>query len=201
MIEGGGMSFATTPADRGKPSRPGGISPLTFRLPEDHSLWSVGWQRDVAESGHPDKQYMTVRKYLPDGKEAGAYLPRLLFPPGLEPAVKSWQNSGSITVAHDRVGLWVYSGEVGTKTEWVELDLNGNLLGRWRLDQLAGNTRVALTTDGHVFVQNLGAKDKMHEFNTLNRESSTWQPVESPPSSWLEGADGGFRGKVNAIPG
>jgi len=189
-IEGGGIEFRDNSGTPRKTIQTGRYFPTHISFAEDHSLWSLGWQRDAANSGDPDKQYMIVRKYLPDGKEAGAYLPRSLFPPGLEPGMERWQKSGSIVVAHDRVGLWVYSGEIGTKTEWVELDLNGNLLGRWGLDQFYGNTRVALTTDGHVFVQNYGAKDKTHQLYKLNRESSTWQPVDSPPSGRLEGADG-----------
>jgi len=189
--EGGGIEFRDNSGTLRQTVRTGRYFPAHLSFAEDHSLWSLGWQRDASREGTPDRQgYMTVRKYLPNGKEAGAYLPRSLFPPGLEPGMESWQRSGSIVVAHDRVGLWVYSGDNGDLTEWVELDLNGNLLGRWRLDQFSGKARVALTTDGHVFVQDYDQRAKAHWLHKLNRDSSTWQPVEAAPSGRLEGADG-----------
>ena len=157
---------------------------------EDHSLWSFGWQRDAADLERADRQdYLTVRKYLPGGKEAGGYLPRSLFPPGLEPGGDSWQASSTISVTRDRVGLWAWSGRDSDHTEWVELDLNGNLLGRWRLDPFHVQT-IAFTTDGHVFVESRNPKTPDLSLYALDRESSTWRRVEAPPIGRLEGADG-----------
>ena len=133
---------------------------------------------------------MTVRKYGPDGKEAGAYLPRSLFPAGLEPGMTGWQRSSSIVVAHDRVGLRAFSGDRGDKTEWVELDLKGVLLSRLRLDEFRHFPRVALTVDGDLFVQNQESKTQTHRLYKLDRASSAWQMVDTPPGGWLEGADG-----------
>ncbi len=158
---------------------------------EDYSLWSLGWQRDAADGTRADRRdYMTVRKYGPDGKESGAYLPRSSFPPGLEPGMPSWQRSNSIVVAHDRVGLWADSGDNDGKTEWVELDLTGVLLGRWRLDEFSYSPRVAPTTDGHLFVQDQDSKTHAHRLYKLDRASSAWQEVDAPPSGRMEGADG-----------
>jgi hypothetical protein len=189
--KGGGIDFHDSSGTLTRTIQTGRYLPSHIAFAEDHSLWSFGCQLDAANPAQPDRQdYLTVRKYLPNGKEAGAYLPRSLFPPGQEPGDVSWQRSSSITVAHDRVGLWAYSGESGDQTEWVELDSNGNLLGRWRLDQFYWDTRIAFTTDGHLFVQNKDSKTKAHRLYTLDRASSTWQAVEAPPSGWLEGADG-----------
>ena len=158
---------------------------------DEHTLWSFGFQVDATDDSVPDKKdYRTVRKYSSDGKLAGAYLPRSLFPAGMEPGEHSWQNSSSIVVAHDRVGLWAYSGASGDETEWVELDLSGNLLGRWRLDQFARGTKVALTTDGHVFVQTRDAKFPNDRLYTLERASATWQALSDPPPGEMQGADG-----------
>ena len=74
--------------------------------------------------------------------------------------------------------------------EWVEVDLNANLLGRWRLDQFNWDTSIAFTADGHLFVQNKDSKTEAHRLYTLNRASSTWQAVDGSPGGWLEGADG-----------
>ena len=189
--KGGGIDFRDRYGTFLKTIETGRYLPAHISFAEDHSLWSFGCQLDAADGARTDQHdYMTVRKYLPNGKEAGAYLARSLFPRGLEPADVSWQRSGSITVAHDRVGLWAYSGESGDETEWVELDLNGNLLGRWRLDQVYKDTKIALTTDGHLFVQSNDSKTKARRLYTLDRASSTWQPVEEPQSGWLNSADG-----------
>jgi hypothetical protein len=163
---------------------------------EDHSLWTLGYQ---VKADHPamrdESAYMIVRKFLPSGQQAGAYLPRSLFPPGLPPGEQTWQASNCITVAHDRVGLWVNSGPGGTMTEWVELDLDGNLTGRWRLDPFSHELRVALTSDGRAFVQHLSNVDSntralTYRVLTLNRSSSSWQPIPTAPSGRLVGAEG-----------
>jgi hypothetical protein len=189
--KGGGIDFHDKYGTLMRTIQTGTYVPAHISFAEDHSVWSFGYQLDAADGTRSDRQdYMTVRKYLPSGKEAGAYLPRSLFPPGLEPAELSWQRSSSISVAHDRVGLWADSGENSDQTEWLELDLNGNLLGRWRLDQFSWDTKIALTTDGHLFVQNRDSKTKAHRLYTLDRATSTWRVVDAPVSGGLEGADG-----------
>ena len=188
--KGGGFDLRDRSGALTKTIQTGRYIPAHVSFAEDHSLWSLGVQLDAAESERPDHDYMAVRRYRPDGRETGAYLPRSLFPPGLEPAMGGWQRSRSIAVAHDRVGLWVYSAKNGNATEWVELDLNGNLLGRWPLDPFYRNTRMALTTDGHVFVQHFDPEAETYRIHTLSRDSSTWQLVEGAPNGWLEGADG-----------
>ena len=56
---------------------------------DDRSLWAFGWQ-----TGQP-REYMTVRKYSPEGKEVAAFLPRSLFPPGMEPGMGDGRKCGS----------------------------------------------------------------------------------------------------------
>jgi hypothetical protein len=169
----------------------GRYRPTHLSFGEDHSLWSLGWQTDAANPHMPDhSDYMIVRRFLPGGQQAGAYLPRSSFPRGLEPGDESWQRSNCITVTSDRVGLWVNSGMVGAKTEWVEMDLDGKLTGRWRLDPFFYEIRVALTADGHVFVHHAEPDAKSYTLLTLDRASSTWQPVRPAPNGDLVGADG-----------
>lgn len=189
--KGSGIDFRDSSGTLKRTIQTGRYVAAYLSFAEDHSLWSLGWQVDAAESSRPARpDYMTVRKYGLDGKEAGAYLPRSLFPPGLEPGMQGWQRSNSLVVTHDRVGLWACSGDSGDKTEWVELDLNGVLVGRWRLDQFRYWPRMALTTDGHLFVQDVDSKTQSHRLYTLDRASSAWQAVDAPPSGNLEGADG-----------
>jgi hypothetical protein len=49
---------------------------------------------------------------------------------------------------------------------------------------------VALTADGHVFVQNFDVKSKVHLLYILDRGSSAWQLLGPSPSGWLASADG-----------
>jgi hypothetical protein len=179
--------------------------PTHLAFGEDHSLWTLGYQ---SRPGHPelwdDADYMIVRKFLPDGRQVAGYLPRSRFPHGMAPGSQTWQMSNCITVGHDRVGLWVYSGMSGNKTEWVELSLDGQLTGRWRLDSYSNELRVALTSDGHVFIQYANVNPSGHgiayELLTLDRSSSTWRPVQTAPEGELVSADGDeliFADRVN----
>jgi hypothetical protein len=82
--------------------------PAHLSFGEDHSLWSVGWQRRASTA--------TLRE----------------FARGLEPGSEEWQER-RITVTSDRAGIEAISGNVSNQREWVELDLNGVLKGRWKL--------------------------------------------------------------------
>jgi hypothetical protein len=163
--------------------------PSHLSFATDHSLWSLGFQRDAARPNLPDRQdYPIVRKYSTEGKEVGAYLPRSLFPPGLEPGMEGWQTR-QVTVTADCVGLEVYSGQVGNQKEWVELDLTGKLLGRWRLDTSDEFPGVALTTDHQAYVHRFDRESKSTRTFRLDRAASAWVEVTAPQGE-LYGADG-----------
>jgi hypothetical protein len=155
----------------------------------DHSLWAFGWQRDAdKEWGFPANDYQTVRKYSMDGKLIGSYLPRSLFPPGLEPSEQGWQER-RITVTGDRVGVEATSGKSGDQREWVELGLNGDLLGRWKLNSSDKFPGVAFTADNHVYVHRFDRETKSRRVFRLNKGKSTWEAVNAPNAE-LYGADG-----------
>jgi len=99
-----------------------------------HALWTFGWQRDIARNGAEDSQdYFLFRKYSVDGKQLGAYALRSLFPkPGLEPGAPSgglWR----LRISDDRIGAIAYSGQTSGSPEWIEVGLDGGLIGRWKL--------------------------------------------------------------------
>jgi hypothetical protein len=59
--------------------------PMHLAYDDNHFLWVFGWQ---VMAGNPNRvadsaDYMSVRKFSPNGQFAGAYLPRSLFPKGL----------------------------------------------------------------------------------------------------------------------
>jgi hypothetical protein len=185
----GGIDFRDRYGQVTKTIQTGRFLPAHIAFDEDHSLWVFGWQVDAIHGDRADRQdYMTVRKYLPDGKQAGAYLPRSLFPAGLDPAIQGWQER-SIFIAHDRVGIWAVSGDSSGKTEWVELDLSGKLLSRTRLDEFGGPIGIALTRDGHLYIQSHFGNPKEHQLYALDRDSRAWRLVEDPPTGYLVGAD------------
>jgi hypothetical protein len=93
-----------------------------------------------------------------------------------------------ITAAKDRIGVLAQSGVRGSLQEWIELDLQGNLIGRWRLDD-SNFARVALTTDGRVYVQKSNGPSTTRFF-TLDRNTSTWKPVTPLTDYRFCGADG-----------
>jgi hypothetical protein len=154
--------------------------PARIAIAPDRSIWTLGWQRD-AQSARPDRQdYMIVRHLSADGKELKAYLPRSSFPPGLEPGTDG--PGVHIQVTNDRVGIFAYSGKTGANAEWVELDLNGNLLGRYRTDDAL---QAAFTADDHVYLTGR----KLGEVYTLDHASHTWKLTPQQVAGMLMGAD------------
>jgi len=130
------------------------------------------------------KDYTMVHKYSSDHKEQGNYLPRSLFPKGLNPGSGSWQRM-RIAVSSDRVGLFAWSGMNSSQNEWVELDLNGNLICRIRLDERESQSRLAFTSDGHLYRQT----EKQPSLQLLDRTTSDWRDVGPAPGGKLWGAD------------
>jgi len=159
--------------------------PAHLAMARDGSIWTLGWQRDAASTAEhgvrADRQdYMIVRHFSADGKQLNAYLPRSSFPPGLEPGI---QGAGPyIAVTQDRVGILACSGKTSGNPEWLELDWNGNVLERSRID---GVLFGALTADDHVYLQG----GKFGQVYTLDRTSHTWKLLQQG-EGMLMGADG-----------
>ena len=138
----------------------------------------------LGASGLPDKQdYRIVRHFSQEGNLLQASLPRSSFPPGLEPGM---MGGPQIQVAGARVGVLAYAGTTSEHHEWVELDLDGNLLVRSRIDSvIQAPTLAAFTDDDHVYLQGRG----LGELHTFDRASQTWRSVPSQ-GTMLIGGDG-----------
>jgi hypothetical protein len=184
-----GIEFLDTRGTVVRSITTGAYLPAHLTFAQDHSLWSFGIQREASDPRKVAMDYLTVRHYASDGKEIGAYLPRSLFPPGLEPGMQHWQES-RISVSGDRIGLWANSGPASAM-EWVELSLDGNLIGRWGVGVFQGLS-AALTTDSHVYIQRWESEARAYELFTLDRAASAWQAVSLPVANgeYLIGADG-----------
>jgi hypothetical protein len=160
--------------------------PMHLAFSEDHSLWSFG--AVFNGTTREDAQGMMLRRFLPGGQQAGAYLPRSAFPSGLAPAHASWQSSARVYVTRDRVGLLALSGKDETQAEWVEVDPGGKLLSRWSLNSFGGGrAHMAMTSDGCVYTQRSDGSGELH---ALDRKTGNWRVVPSAPDAHLEGADG-----------
>jgi len=165
----------------------GSYIPAHITFDSNHNIWTFGLDSAVEWISHQSGDYLTVRKYSRDGKQLGAWLPRSSFPVGLAPAEQSWQ-SRCITVTADRIGLLAYSGKSGSHQEWVEMGLDGNLIGRWDVDAVGGAS-VTLTTDDHVYYQQATSTNHVQLY-TLDRTNAQWTPIASPMKGQLAGADG-----------
>jgi len=155
---------------------------------EGHTLWAVGYQRDAVKPDREEtKDYATVRKYSADGSALGAYLPKSMFAEGLPPGGQ--KPVRGITIAHDRVGVELFSGHVSTEQEWVELDLDGNLKGRWKLERMSSGQGVAFTSDGQAYVERFDRSTKTRSVLRLNHGTGAWEQVTSP-GGYLYGAEG-----------
>jgi hypothetical protein len=81
------------------------------------------------------------------------------------------------------------SGKVGNQRKWMELDLNGNMLGRWKLDPSSEFPGVASTSDDQAYVHRYNRTTKSNQTFRLNRTTSTWDLMKAPDEP-LYGAEG-----------
>jgi hypothetical protein len=159
------------------------FSPNHVAIAEDHSIWVLGAQ--YGPGNKPD--YMTLRKYTRDGELAGSYLPRSSFPAGLEPGGEG--APVTVMAAGNRIAVVAFSGNVGNLLELIELDGDGNVLGRMRADHLSGPMTFALTTDGHLYGRSHGG-DSRSTLALFDVAAGTSKNVDAPEKvGWLMGAD------------
>lgn len=158
----------------------------------NHNLWAVGWQRDVERHDMPDKRdYLIFRKFSPEGEQVGAFVSRSSFPEGLEPGYVAGGQK-SLRVVDNRVGALLMSGKIGNLAEWLELDLEGKLLGRWRMDDLHV-ANLAFTPDGNLYAHTPCSKSHTVQLTLFDRTTASWRtlPGDLKAGCIMMGADGG----------
>lgn len=128
----GGMDLLDTRGNKLGSFSTGQYLPSHIAFRDDHSVLTFGWEMHSQDPTLNTADYRSVRHYTRSGVQIGAYLPRSLFPRGLEPACDNWQTQG-VYVANDRIGVLACSGMTSANPEWVELDFEGNLIGRWHV--------------------------------------------------------------------
>lgn len=134
------------------------------------------------------EEHFVFRRYSRDGVETGQFVPRSSFPTGQSPSRPSvglWK----IRAARDRIGALAFLHSDGRQPEWIELDLRGNLIGRWKLPtRLRGG--LGFTASGGLYVRLPEAR-----WAVLDRNTATWKAldVDFPPGERpgiLLGAEG-----------
>lgn len=151
--------------------------PSALAFDGDHNLWAAGWQRD-------GNDYFVFRKFSRTGADAGSFLRRSTFPAGLEPGHVPLGEKG-VHVADGRVGALLASGNAGDLHEWVELDLSGKLLGRWRMDRLFG-VNLAFTANGNIYGNTPLEKGKPVHLTLFDRSTSSWKNIpDDIHADWL----------------
>jgi hypothetical protein len=166
----------------------GRFMPSHAAFAADHSIWTIGWQRDATQNQAEDREdYMIFHHYSHDGKEVGAFLPRSSFPRGMAPGEVHFGN-WRLRVTEDRVGALLSSGKDTTSREWVELDLRGNMLGRWRIDAPKGAVYGLGFTNSAQLYSLIPDPLRLAAFD---RTTGTWKTLDqNPPTGMILGADG-----------
>jgi hypothetical protein len=158
------------------------FSPNHVAIAEDHSIWVLG--SEAKSRNRPD--YMILRKYNRAGELVGSYLPRSTFPVGFEPGDAS--PAVTLMAAGNRIAIVAFSGTSGDLLELIQLDGDGNVLGRMRADHLTGPIGFALTTDGHLYARSGGGLAK--SILLFDVAAGTSKNLDPPRNvDWLMGAD------------
>ncbi len=146
--------------------------PTHLCIDDNYYIWAFGWQRDLTDNGREDREdYFQVRRYTSDGKPAGAFLRRSLFPAQVKP-FPAWTGRWIVRAAAGRVGA---VADVDGRPEWLELDLDGNLIGRWPLGPNNPVKLLAFTSDARLYAL---LPDGLALFD---RARSMWNVVQPKP--------------------
>jgi hypothetical protein len=186
-VKGGGIVFLDAVGRQAQFIDTGRFMPSAVCFAEDHSVWTIGTQYGPHDGDVRGADYPLVRHYSRKGQQIGAFLPRSSFPAGLSPGGSgmSWMRAAS-----DRIGMMTYPGLVSDTPTWVELDLQGNEIGRWKLGgSQAGNGGWAFASDGRLFAWPYNAALKKRELLVFSRATSSWQTASGGVNSQLMGAD------------
>jgi hypothetical protein len=143
----------------------------------DHTIWSTG--RLVRDDLGDQPEYFILPHFSQDGKDLGGFLPRSSFDREGDPSMDIVGVSG-LLIANNRMGTWLDFGGQRGKGLWLETDLNGKELGRWRTDGVPrafrSNGDVYTSTEGRIYV--------------LDRLAGKWNLLSLPLDGVLLGSDG-----------
>jgi hypothetical protein len=185
----GGIAYFDSSGKQTRFVDTGKYMPAHVCFDRNHTLWTFGWQRDPLSDYDETRDYMMFRKYS-DGKETGRYGPRSIMPAtGMTPGAGS-RGMLRLRVADDRVGAVAYYGATSDNRMWIELGLDGHLIGKW---PMGGNSQggLAFTSSARLCRQTPASKAKLPEIECLDRDVGSWKHTgDAPMPGLLLGADG-----------
>jgi hypothetical protein len=157
----------------------------------DHSIWTFGDQWKDGNLPVPD--FMTFRHYSRDGRLLGSFVPRSALP--------AWEGMGLDQVVGPSVGLWrlrAAKDRIGAvlrvgpfKDAWVELNLDGALIGQWTYTDSREEAVSPSAFDSTGLLYGRHWKDGEYVgISVFDKSTSTWKPVPLLPNGRLLGADG-----------
>ena len=187
-VKGGGVVVLDTTGTQVQFIDTARYIPSAVCFAPDHSIWMIGTQFGPKDGDVRGADYPMVRHYARDGRQIGAFLSRLSFPPGLTPGGSgiSWMRAAS-----DRVGIMTYPGMVSDTPTWVELDFQGKEIGRWKTGKSnQGNGGWAYTSDARLFSWPYDIETKTRSMAVFDKATSSWQPFSGGLNAQLMGADG-----------
>jgi hypothetical protein len=157
----------------------------------DHSIWTLGDQWKV--NLRPADDFMVFHHYSRDGKLLGTFVSRSSLPMwegiGVDQVVAPFVGGWRLRASQDRIGAALLLG--ADKQDWVELDLQGALMGQWiyRNSPGEGVTPAAFTSDGQLFGMHSIEGNRVG-ISVFDKPTSNWRPLPWLPSGRLRGADG-----------
>jgi hypothetical protein len=157
----------------------------------DHSIWMFGDQWKVGDLPVPD--FMTFRHYSRDGKLLGSFVPRSALPAwegeGWDQLVGPFGGLWRLRAAKDRIGAALIVGPF--KQAWVELNLDGGLIGQWIYTDSRNDAVFPSAFDSKGLLYGVHWIDeKRVGISVFDKSTSSWKPVPSLPNGFLVGADG-----------
>jgi hypothetical protein len=160
--------------------------PTSLCYDEKDNLWSIGWLRDAKNPDTAEEgDYAIVRKFSPDGKELGRFIPRALWPGKKSAPGSTGRGYWYMTAASDRIGAMIYPNFQGKVAEWVEWDLDGNLLRRTPAGDNFNQGR-AYTSDGKLYTRVLVDGQRKLELRVLDQPTGQWLPVAANLPDYAE---------------
>ena len=156
------------------------FAPTAIRFGPDHTLWSAVSRHNPTQTHEAD--YAIVRNYSRDGRLLHSFLPRSTF--DMEALLTS-QNVGMalLHVTKGRIGILIDPATRGRKPLWLEMDMSGNVKGRW---DLAEYLVFGLTPNGSVY----GVDGPGTGVGVLDRNTGKWNPVPISTRGRALGVDG-----------
>ena len=151
----------------------GSFKPMQVCFDQNDELWVFG--SDESERAPNEKEYSPIRKYSRSGDEQGRFLSRSTFP-GWAPPFDIVNGFHRVQAARGRIGALLYPFHAGLQPQWIEIGLQGKLLGRWMVGKHDGG--LAYTEEGRLFKKTLGSRAP--QLAELERSSGKWLSVEYP---------------------